>query len=108
MPQTATEATQTPALLEELSVEQFGQWRRHPVTELVFDRYFDDFLGTLERGIMDAWLAGTLSLQVEQDARGYVHSLRHLQGITLQMLRSFYNVEHAAPAPKRQDSGTGY
>jgi hypothetical protein len=97
----------------ELTVEQFGQWRRHPVTELMFDRYISDFLRTLTEGVTESWLAGNLSLQVEQDARGYIHAMRHLQGIRLPDLRSFWNVTPPAGdfdphEPRRFSSGTGY
>ena len=96
-----------------MSPDQFGQWRRHPVTELVLDRYFSDFLATLQNGVMESWLAGKLTLQVEQDARGYVHALRHVQALRLNDLRDFWSVqpseselrERQAP---RTTSGTGY
>lgn len=96
--------------MAELSTDQFNLWRRHPVTELVLDRYLADFSKTLERGVLEAWLMGNLSLQVEQDARGHIHLIRHVQTMRLQALRAFYSVENEAElaAQVRRDSGTGY
>jgi hypothetical protein len=106
----AAETVAVPHLIQELSPDQFGLWRRHPVTELVLDQWIDDFLATMETGIMQAWLAGTLSLQVEQDARGYIHSLRHLQRLKLADLCAFWGVqpEDQDRDRRRADSGTGY
>lgn len=99
--------------MAELTAEQFGQWRRHPVTELVIDRYITDFLRTLTDGVTESWLAGNLTLQVEQDARGYIHAMRHLQQMRLPDLRHFWNIEPLPSEidltkPPRFSSGTGY
>jgi hypothetical protein len=93
--------------MQELTAEQWGLWRRHPVTELVLDRYFDDFLADMERRMMAAWLDGKLTLHVELDARGYFHGLRHMQRVTLPVLRQFWNIDPMVE-PMRRPSGTGY
>lgn len=101
---------EAPHLVRELTADQFGQWRRHPVTELVLDKWIDDFLLTLQDGVLASWLAGNLSLQVEQDSRGYIHALKHLQGMRLPDLQFFWNVppEERADRPLRQENSTGY
>lgn len=117
LPTQAETETETPALMLELTADQFGLWRRHPVTELVLDRYFNDFLATLEHGVISSWLAGNLSLQVEQDARGYIHALRHIQALRLGELRQFWSVQPSETVLRaserhssdtRHSSGTGY
>ena len=81
-----------PPLLAELAPEQFHQWRRHPVTELLLARYLPDFRHSLERIALNGWEAGTLSLQQEQVIRGHILAAAMLTELTLDGVRQFYGL----------------
>jgi hypothetical protein len=77
----------------------------------VFDQYLPAFVNSLLAGVTQAWLNGSLSLQVEQDARGYVHAMQHLHDMTLANLRAFWALPPERPvdwSEPRRDSATGY
>lgn len=103
----APEGTKAPDLLNELSPEQFALWRRHPVTQLVFDRYMGDFRFTMERDTIDTWMAGRLTLNLELEARGYLLTMHLLQGLSLPMLKTFYGVETPLADPLKPPGRPG-
>lgn len=114
-PETVTAAgTEVPQLLSELTAEQFGLWRQHPVTQTVLQRFLPHFRGSLQQGVINSWLAGSLSLQVEDEARGYIKSLQMIEDLTLDQMRIFYGVGPAPSptrppaAPARSSNRTGY
>jgi hypothetical protein len=74
----------------------------------VIDQYLSAFLTSLKAGMLESWLAGKLSLQVEQDARGYIHAMTHLQRLSLADLQLFWDVQPVVDERKRRDSSTGY
>jgi len=88
----ATEQQEVPQILGELAPEQFAAWRHHPVTKLVFDHYLVDFRANLERGILNSWLAAKLTLQAEQESKGYILASHMVQGLTLDKILAFYNM----------------
>ena len=83
---------QAPDLLAELTPEQWGLWRRHPITQLVLERYLPDFRMILERTVMDAWTGGKITLNAEQEARGRLLTTRFVEELNLPTVREFYGV----------------
>ena len=86
------EGSQVPPLLAELAPEQFAQWRHHPVTKLVLDDYLPHFARAIEAQVLAGWKAGLLSLQVEQQARGYVQGAELMSAVSIAQIRQFYGV----------------
>lgn len=84
---------QVPHLLTELSVEQWALWRRHPVSDLLLARYLPDWRGALERQALDGWIGGKLTLQAEQEARGYLLGAHMIENLALDQVRTFYGLE---------------
>ena len=82
-----------PAILAELSPEQFNLWRRHPVSALLLERYLPDFRAALERNALNAWLGGNLSLNAEQEARGYILTTHLLENLHVEQIREFYGLQ---------------
>lgn len=93
-----------PQELAELSAEQWAIWRRHPVSALVMERYLPAFRRALERQTLDTWLAGKLSLQVEQDARGLIHCAQMIEGLGLDHVRVFYGLETLREKTEREEA----
>lgn len=109
----ATEQQEVPKLLDELAPEQFAAWRHHPVTKLVFDHYLVDFRANLERGILNSWLAAKLTLQAEQESKGHILASHMVQGLTLDHIRTFYNLSigdgaEVAKLRRPQTNAAGY
>jgi len=86
------EPAEVPAVLLEISPEQFNLWRRHPVSALLLERYLPDFRAALERNALNAWLGGNLSLTAEQEARGYILTTHLLENLRVDQVREFYGL----------------
>ena len=76
-----------------LTPEQWALWRRHPISVLVLHHYLPDFRAALERQAMNGWMVGTLTLQAEQEARGYLLTAHMVENLSLEAVRTFYGVE---------------
>jgi hypothetical protein len=59
---------------------------------VVLQRYLPDFRGALERQAMNGWMSGTLSLNAEQEARGYLLTAHLLENLSLDQVREFYGI----------------
>lgn len=80
-------------MLDELGPEQFAQWKRHPVTAMVLERYLPDLRTAMERETLDAWLNGNLSLVQEQQVKGTLLGAYLLETLSLDKVRVFYGLE---------------
>lgn len=114
-PQANPDQQKAPAALAELTVEQWALWRHHPVSALLLERYMPDFRSALERDTLNAWLAGNLTLQGEQDARGLIHCSQMIENLSLDQVRAFYGlptfreqVEREKVRPSRPLTTRGY
>jgi hypothetical protein len=76
----------------ELAPEQFSLWRHHPITELILTQYLPHFAHAIEQQVIAGWKAGVLTLQVEQQARGYVMGAELISNVSLAQIRQFYGV----------------
>lgn len=86
-----------PPLLRELTPEQWALWKRHPVTALVMERYLPDFRRSMEQQVLHNWLDGHLTLQLEQQARGYILGAYLIEALSLQQVMGFYEEQTGAP-----------
>lgn len=105
LPQTLPIASQqgmdqlpAPELLAELTPQQFQLWLRHPVTELLLQRYFPDFRHTLERMVLNSWEAGTVTLAAENHYKGLILAAATMSDITLDAVRHAYGLAPWAEA----------
>jgi hypothetical protein len=96
------EGQQAPVELSELSNEQWSLWLHHPITKVVLQRYLPDFRAALERQTLNAWTGGTLSLQAEQEARGYLLSIFLVENLSLDQVRTFYGMDSYADELQRR------
>jgi hypothetical protein len=86
-----------PHLLTELAPEQFNVWRHHPVTRLVFDDYLEALAFRIEVQVLNGWLSGNLTLDLEQEARGRLLAYRLLvQNLNLPIIREEYGLPGTA------------
>ena len=83
---------QAPPELAELTPEQWALWRQHPVSQLLLRRYLPDWRGALERQTLTGWVYGRLSLNAEQEARGYLLAINLIEGLGLNQVREFYGI----------------
>lgn len=104
VPTTATQAATVPQVLAELTAEQWALWRHHPVSALLLERYLPDFKQGLERDTLNAWLAGNLKLTGEADARGILHCIEMIVGLSLDQVRVFYGMYSFEEEKRRQDA----
>lgn len=84
---------QPPEILRELTRQQWGEWKRHPVTALVLERYLPDFRRVLSEQTLQGWLDGRATLQHEQQARGHILGAMQMEGLSLDLLLTFYGIE---------------
>lgn len=89
----AAEENQPPALLDELSSQQFAEWRRHPVSKLLLERYLPDYRQALEQELLRNFVGGGLSLPDEQLTRGRLMAAHILENLTLDQIRGFYDLQ---------------
>ena len=87
------EAREIPPLLAELSAQQFQEWRRHPVSQLLLERYLPDLRRGLEREAWNAFLSNRLSLVAEQELRGRLLTMVELEQLPLAVVRVFYGLD---------------
>lgn len=98
--QTAEEA-QPPAELEELTSQQFAEWRRHPVSKLVMERYLPDFRQALERQFLESFVAGGLSEELKETTRGRLMAAHLVETLNLDVIRDFYGMTPTVAASSR-------
>ena len=90
--QAAGDPVVAPALLAELGPEQWALWRRHPISALLLQHYLPDFRAALEQQAVNGWLSGNLSLNAEQEARGYLLAAHLIESLSLDQVRAFYGL----------------
>lgn len=92
-----------PELLLELGQAQWAQWLHHPVTDLLLRRFLPDYRRALERHTLDRWTNGHLTLNAEQEARGYLLVMKMIEDLTLDELKRWYLQDAGdPPATKRR------
>lgn len=94
-----------PPGLEELTQEQFALWRQHPVSALLLRHFLPDYRKGMIGATVANWVAGRLSLNAEQEARGYILTLDLFETLTVDKIRTFYGLmtfERQAEAERRQ------
>lgn len=67
-------------------------WKRHPVTQLVFERYLPDFRAGLERQVLDGWLVGQVPVAQLDIFKGHLLGAHQMEALTFDALREFYGV----------------
>jgi len=63
---------------------------------LLLQRYLPDFRAALEQQAINGWLSGNLSLNGEQEARGYLLAAHHVESLSLDQVRGFYGLGERA------------
>jgi hypothetical protein len=56
------------------------------------DRYLPDFRQALERSLLEAFVAGNVSLQSEQATRGRLMAAHIVENLNLDQIRGFYEL----------------
>ena len=85
-----------PPILEEMNEETFQQWRHHPVTA-AFLEFLGDQAMNFREVAMDLWEDGLLdpnspNPQINANmVRGRVLTLRELQTVALEDIKTFYS-----------------
>ena len=97
---------QPPRLLAELSNEQWGAWRHHPVTQMLMNRYLPDLRVALEREALNRWIAGKLQLSAENEIRARMLAIAEIENLGLAGILHFYGVEPPNGVPVGPRPGT--
>lgn len=85
--------------MKDISESDFQIWKHHPVSK-IFLRYLADKRAYLERAALDAWIAGSLSLQMDQTIRGQIIELFELEHISFEAIEAFYQEQIEDDASK--------
>ncbi len=67
----------------------------------MLQRYLPDFRAALERQTLNGWTGGSLTLQAEQEARGYLLTLFLIENLSLDQVRVFYGLDSVADERER-------
>ena len=67
----------------------FASWKHHPVSK-VFLKFLADKRSFLERTALGEWIAGNLSLQMDQTIRGQIIELFEIENASFEQMKAFY------------------
>lgn len=84
------------ALARELTEQQFQLWRHQPISRLLF-RFLADRQEALGRNMLERWMARSLKLVDEEEARGRALESEEVRSISLATIRNFYGIEGEQP-----------
>lgn len=88
----------------EITKDQFGFWRNHPVTKIIL-QYMKDKSEAIESNMLIGWKSGSMKLVDEQVWRGHHQSLVMMQNLSWADVMDFYGVE--MPEALESDSQEG-
>lgn len=87
-----------PPLIYELDAQQWAQWKRHPITALVFEHYLPAFRAALERQVLEGWLVNAVPAAQLDVFKGHLLGAHQMEALSLPQLREFYGLNDAAAA----------
>lgn len=87
---------QIPPLVQELSPQQFQQWRHHPVTHMLLQEYLPQWVEARKQQVIDAWLNGNQDLPSQNVVRGQIMAYLAISTMTLADIRHFYGLPPVA------------
>lgn len=102
VPPPQPEHDRIPPLMHELSAQQWAQWKQHPITHLLFERYLPDFRAGLERQVLDGWLTGNVPVQQMDIYKGHLLGAHLIETLTFDRLQEFYGI-----IPEARKDGIG-
>lgn len=87
-----------------IRLEDFQQWRHHPVSKVVL-QFLRDYRESMHRELLERWTAGSLVLADESEMRGRSATLQEFAELQFESMLNFYKEGENAATTAQDDPG---